>query len=1098
MSKFQIQAGDLHFTFLSTGDLYEARHGTIMINQLLGNPVDGSLQNLYLRVQRGEQVKVHPMLGVRSGSTVQYSKNGVRWQGSVAKLEYVVHFRLGDGGLWFWDVELKGSGAAVEVIYGQDLSLANQGAVLNNEAYVCQYIDHSVFHDPVQGYTVCSRQNQPQGTFPYLQQGSLTEAVGFSTDGFQFFGLDYKATDQPKALWAPTLANEIYQYEFAYIALQSKQVTLTDRARFVFYGLFKPDHPGAVEELEYLDLVRQTWQELTVLSGEKWQEVEAVREHWQAAPVLKAEELSLEEIAHLYPTRQHEEWQNSTLLSFFTPEHNHVVLKAKELLVERPHGHILMSGQSDQIKDNPITTTSYMYGVFNAQLAVGNTSFNKLLSNTRNHLNVFKVSGQRIYVEIDGELRLLALPSAFEMGFNYARWYYKTAQDTFVVTNYTVVDAPEVRLSLESTSGNPYLFVVTNQVAMDASEYQNPYHLEQSDDGCSVLFRAGENTLNAQIEPDLTYKMVVDTKVRVREDRDASLVIFELESTASWNLVIFGLLHGESTALNKRDFSLEVRRYTRFLEKTMGGFHLSLPNGSSEVAKLNTLVWWYTHNMLVHFSVPRGLEQYSGAAWGTRDVCQGPTEYFLATQNYETVKQIIQLVYSHQFWEDGSWPQWFMFDRYYRIQAGESHGDVIIWPLKLLGDYLVATGDFQLLDELIPYTSHATKEFTSEAAPLLEHVQRQINYIQTNFLPGTHLSAYGDGDWDDTLQPANAQLRQYMVSSWTVALTYQALHQFASVIEEYQPEWSKALSSLAQGIAQDFTTYCLPTGVIPGFLYLEDLEKPELMLHPDDTKTGIHYRLLPMTRSIISELVDPSQAKRNYALITEHFACPDGVRLMNRPAAYRGGVSTHFQRAERAANFGREVGLQYVHAHIRYIEAMAKLGKAEEAWWGLAVINPVGLREAVPNAELRQSNAYFSSSDGKFSTRYDASEGFEKLRTGEVPVKGGWRIYSSGPGIYVNQLVSSCLGIRLQAEDLVIDPVLPERLNGLRFDFSLYGRKVRFIYKLASGRRTLVVNCNELLVAPVQSAYRPSGFRVKKEDLLPLLQDPDNVIEVYV
>lgn len=44
---------------------------------------------------------------------------------------------------------------------------------------------------------------------------------------------------------------------------------------------------------------------------------------------------------------------------------------------------------------------------------------------------------------------------------------------------------------------------------------------------------------------------------------------------------------------------------------------------------------------------------------------------------------------------------------------------------------------------------------------------------------------------------------------------------------------------------------------------------------------------------------------------------PDGVRLMNRPAQYDGGVSTHFKRAEHAANFGREVGLQYVHAHIR-------------------------------------------------------------------------------------------------------------------------------------------------------------------------------------
>ncbi|MEG6574922.1 hypothetical protein [Caldibacillus debilis] len=35
-------------------------------------------------------------------------------------------------------------------------------------------------------------------------------------------------------------------------------------------------------------------------------------------------------------------------------------------------------------------------------------------------------------------------------------------------------------------------------------------------------------------------------------------------------------------------------------------------------------------------------------------------------------------------------------------------------------------------------------------------------------------------------------------------------------------------------------------------------------------------------------------------------------------------------------------------------------------WKALFVINPVGIREAVPNAAIRQSNTCFSSSDGDF------------------------------------------------------------------------------------------------------------------------------------
>ncbi len=171
---------------------------------------------------------------------------------------------------------------------------------------------------------------------------------------------------------------------------------------------------------------------------------------------------------------------------------------------------------------------------------------------------------------------------------------------------------------------------------------------------------------------------------------------------------------------------------------------------------------------------------------------------------------------------------------------------------------------------------------------------------------------------------------------------------------------------------------------------------------------------------------------------------------MNRPASYNGGVSYQFKRAEQASNFGREIGLQYVHAHIRFIEAMAKLGKEEEVWNGLNVINPILLNKSVPNADIRQSNAYFSSSDGKFHTRYEALEKFNQLKDGSVKVKGGWRIYSSGPGIFMNQLISNVLGIREVSDALIIDPIILRELNQLMFDFQYEDQPVTFIYYTSS------------------------------------------------
>ena len=67
---------------------------------------------------------------------------------------------------------------------------------------------------------------------------------------------------------------------------------------------------------------------------------------------------------------------------------------------------------------------------------------------------------------------------------------------------------------------------------------------------------------------------------------------------------------------------------------------------------------------------------------------------------------------------------------------------------------------------------------------------------------------------------------------------------------------------------------------------------------------------------------------------------------MDRPAAYHGGVSTNFKRAEQAANFGREIGLQYVHAHIRYIlKQWQKIGQRDQTWHALKTINPIKLEK---------------------------------------------------------------------------------------------------------------------------------------------------------
>ncbi|MBO1003988.1 GH36-type glycosyl hydrolase domain-containing protein [Pseudogracilibacillus auburnensis] len=1105
----KLHAGNIEFSFLHSGDLHLAKNNHVMINQWIANPLDGSINNIYLRFHENTQIKAIPLLGVQSTSLFSYSDTQVCWKGSYQQVNYVVTFTLTDKGVWFWDVKVDGSDVEIDVIYAQDIGLADQGAIRSNEKYLSQYVDHTVFQDESQGYAICSRQNQPSSTgFPYIQQGALSKIVGYSTDGFQFFGKSYKETNEPEVLYKPSLANEVYQYEFAYSALQTEKVQLSGSTQFVFYGLFKETHPEAITELEFTEEVHAAWEQVKDNKHADFTSATKIEISEDIGSPLSTESVTIEEVNRLFPNRHQEEWDGDTLLSFFTDTHEHIVLKEKERLVERPHGHILMSGNNVENIEEVITTSSYMYGIFNSQLVVGNTSFNKFNTNARNDLNVMKTSGQRIYVKIDGTYHLLTMPSLFEIGFNYVRWYYKTENETFVITNFTTVDSKEVHLHVRTESGKAYRYLVTNQVTMSPNEYEAPYVMEQ--DQQSITFKAGKGSMNKPVHPELVYRLhvsganfsITDEK-RIAEQapsNSASLVILELEESADWSMTVQGSLHGEESPFIPANENVEIERYREFFRETMNGFKLSQGDENPEsIEKFNSLAWWYTHNMLVHYSVPHGLEQYGGAAWGTRDVCQGPVEYFMATQKYDVVKDIMKTVYTHQFEDDGSWPQWFMFDRYNHIKAGESHGDIIVWPLKVIGDYLNVTQDFSILQEKVPYTKRDGFQFTEETATIYDHLKKEIDYIKNNFLHDTYLSSYGDGDWDDTLQPANQQLKQFMTSSWTVSLTYQSVKQLAVALEKEDPQEAEELHALASGIYADFQKYMSPSDILPGFVYMETPGQPEKMVHPDDTKTGIQYRLLPMTRSMISELLTPEQAEAHYQVIQEHLYCPDGVRLMNRPANYEGGVSTHFQRAEQAANFGREVGLQYVHAHIRYVEAMAKLGKSEDAWKALEAINPVSIQKSVPNAEIRQSNAYFSSSDGKFNTRYEAQERFHELRTGSVPVKGGWRIYSSGPGIYMNQLISNVLGIRMNAGDLIIDPVLPETHDDLHFDFEIDGKAVTFIYQLNdSVERSIKINGEVADAVELSNPYRKGGLRIAKNVWSNLLNKDQNTIEIFM
>ncbi len=181
---------------------------------------------------------------------------------------------------------------------------------------------------------------------------------------------------------------------------------------------------------------------------------------------------------------------------------------------------------------------------------------------------------------------------------------------------------------------------------------------------------------------------------------------------------------------------------------------------------------------------------------------------------------------------------------------------------------------------------------------------------------------------------------------------------------------------------------------------------------------------------------------------------------------------------------------------------MTKLGRADDAFRGLLTIMPIGIEEVVPSALRRQSNAYFSSSDAAFSDRYEASENFDRLRESQVGVKAGWRIYSSGPGMYIAQLILNVLGLREHFSDVLLDPVLPRELDGLTFEFEYEGRPVLYTYHVTaqgySPHRVAVNGTDIEEIRYSENPYRTGGVLISKADFIGRLDRGHNRVEISV
>jgi len=1073
------------------GTIRRADYGDIIVNLFPGNALEAGPSQLLLRLFAPELKDILPLLGPASFLCWQHDERGAF--GSAVWYDLLIRVRLciaESDPVWFWHVEIENQGAsdvACDLIFSQDLGLASYGAVRLNEYYVSHYIDHTPLHHEIHGVSVASRQNQSVGgQYPAAFVGSLGRAVSYATDALSVFGRGYR-THQVADCISAGLPGEKRQHEHSLVALQEEKFPLGsgEKTNRGFFVSVMPDHPEALSEDDgkHGDFVRSLPESIApawpcdLPRNRAFGLFSLARDLW-------VQDLSESQLDSFFgEARQHQEQHEGKLLSFFSSDKQHVVLRLKEELVLRPHGMIMRTGLSWTPDESAMTTTAWMNGVFHSMVTQGHVSINRFLSTTHSYLGLFRSHGLRVMVEIDDVWHLLGAPSAFSMSERQCRWIYRYKSGVIEVQSAADESVSRLSLKVRVLTGPSCRFLLIFPVALNGDDGLKPG---------PVLYESFSNEIIIKAAPDSDVGgrfpggcfAITSHDAHLWQEIGGDEMLWEDRRSRGEPYLCVKTHMADAFCLGIEGRLMVPSEQTQSGSEPLVRVHL--PDAHvchAEISALNHIIPWFMQNALVHYLSPRGLEQYSGGGWGTRDVCQGPMELMLALGKFPEARDLLLRVFRQQN-ADGDWPQWFMFfDRERHIRPEDSHGDIVFWPVLALSQYLLATCDRSMLQERLRYFSH---DDHGDVVTIREHVERALDLIRRRVIPGTMLAAYGHGDWNDSMQPAQADLRENLCSAWTVTLHVQTMRAWADACEAIgMTQYVPSLREEAAEIHRQFLDQLVIDGVVTGLMHFPSNGSPRAMLHPRDSETGIRFSILPMIHAIINDLFSREQASYHLRIIREHLSGPDGARLFDRPIAYHGGISRCFQRAETASYFGREIGLMYMHAHIRYAEALARFGDAKALWVALRQINPIGMRDLVASSSLRQLNCYYSSSDADFRDRSEASLEYEKVRTGDVSLEGGWRVYSSGSGIAVRVMVQCFLGLCVGKNSVIIDPVIDPSLSELEVEWKTDDHHWHVTYRVGAegiGVQSVEVNGVPLVGTRLTNPYRLGALSFARDE----------------
>ncbi|WP_343313311.1 glucoamylase family protein [Brucella sp. BE17] len=357
--------------------------------------------------------------------------------------------------------------------------------------------------------------------------------------------------------------------------------------------------------------------------------------------------------------------------------------------------------------------------------------------------------------------------------------------------------------------------------------------------------------------------------------------------------------------------------------------------------------------------------------------------------------------------------------------------DDVVWLGYGTSLYVETTGDKSILDESLPFLkgrmlnegehdAFYEPEISEQTASLYEHCAIALDLAIKR--TGKHgLPLILGGDWNDGMNLVGVKGEGESVwLGWFLAYT---LKQFIPIAESRKDmaranAWRLHVESLTQALDRDGWD---------GEWYRRGFYDNGAPLGSKDSDE-CQIDAIAQSWSVLSGVADPKRAEQAMRSLESHLLDDEGelLRLFTPP----------FDKTEQEPGYikgypagVRENGGQYTHGATWAILALARMGKAAEAWRLFSLFSPVSHGR---NPDVYRVEPYVIAAD-----IYSVEP-----RRGQ----GGWTWYTGSAGWFYRVATEGILGVTRRGDRLHFNPALPPEWDGYEADLcfgdALYHVKV--------------------------------------------------------